>query len=357
MRSLLQGTRAGAALIVLALVACSSGSGNDPEVAELQRKAVEQQYGISPERVDLRDGSRLIFFGDSITVGGTEDRGYVTLVGNALDNLYPDRSIKVRGSGVVGDTVADLKRRLQRDVLRRRPSHVVIYVGVNDVASLGPGTAAAQQGVEAYREDLAELVTEIKGAGAWVMVCTPGVIGEEVHEESVVNARLDLYAEAVRQLAGELGAGLCDLRREFTDYLVSRNTAGRHSGLLTSDGIHLNSVGHRLVARTMLRALVTQATPVPIPLPEPSLPPDPPTPRSTRSAAARSTVPDPSPSPAAPPSVTPSQTNDEEEPPSPEPEPSPTESESPEPEPEPEPSESPEAEETEGNPGGGLNIP
>lgn len=342
-----------AALAVLTLVACSNDTGIDPEVLESQRRAVEEKYGIGPERVELRDGSRLIFFGDSITVGGVDDGGYVNLVGDALENLYPDRRIQVRGSGVVGDTVGDLERRVQRDVLRRRPSHVVIYVGVNDVASLGPGSAAAEQGVEEYREGLGRLVTRIQEGGAWVMLCTPGVLGEDVREQSAANARLDLFAEAVRQLAAELGAGVCDIRQQFTEYLRTRNTGGRHSGLLTTDGIHLTSAGHRLVARTVLQALVTTATPVPVPLPEPSLPPDPPTPKPSRTQGARTTQPaPPSDADPQPPATTESPADEDERTPTPEPEPEPTPSESLEPEPEPTETPSPDPEETDDGDGG-----
>ncbi|HEX2052269.1 MAG TPA: SGNH/GDSL hydrolase family protein [Actinomycetota bacterium] len=326
------------------LIACSAAESDDLDVETSQRRAVEKELGIRPqERVQIRDGSRILFFGDSITVGGTDEGGYVTLVADAIKGLYPDRRITVRGSGVVGDKVSDLQRRLSRDVLARRPTHVVIYVGVNDVASMGPGQAALAEGEAAYREGLTELVTRIQGNGAWVMICTPGVIGENVDEQSDTNIALERYAEAARAVAQEKGAGLCDLRKEFTDYLRNRNLNGRRSGLLTVDGIHLNLSGNRLVATTMLRALVTTATPVPIPQgPEPSEPPSPRATRSRRPApVATRTTDSVSDAPPSNPAATPA-----EDPPSPSAEPEPTASESSAPEP----SETPDAQPSEESP-------
>ena len=317
-------------MALILLVACSSGRDFDATASQVQ--AVEKEYGITADRrADFRNGSRILFFGDSITAGGVKEDGYVTLVAEAIKVLYPDRRIDVRGSGVVGDTVGDLSRRLRRDVLARRPTHVVVYVGVNDAASLGSSDVALEQGAEAYRAGLTDLVTRIRAAGAWVMICTPGLIGEDVQEGSRVNQRLDRYARVVRELASELGTGLCDLRSAFTEHLATRNAEGRRSGILTVDGIHLNEAGNRLVARSMLRSLVASAPSV-SPLPPPDLPEGPSTagptgrPRAIRTAAGAEQRPSavgPSPTriaresttaaPDAEPSPTPS-TEDREEP-------------------------------------------
>lgn len=283
--------------MLILLVACAPDNGPEPDPNELRRR-VEQEYGIpAGGLVELRDGSRITFFGDSITVGGAEDTGYVTRFEEAIQGLYPNRTVEVRASGVVGDTVPDLARRLARDVLSHKPTHVVIYVGVNDAAGLGPGAAAVRRGVEAYRRGLTGLVEQLRAAGAWVMVCTPAVIGEDVDQDSGTNRTLDEYAAAARDVAAETGAGLCDLRREFTDHLSARNRSGADRGLLTVDGIHLNAAGHRLVAGTMLRALVTTATPAPVPQPLIRTPPAAPRPVRTAPVSRPPAAPPP---PAAP---------------------------------------------------------
>ncbi len=143
-----------------------------------------------------------MFFGDSLTAGGVKEGGYVTLFGDALDTLYPEREIQVLGSGVVGDKVSDLSARLRKDVLAKKPTHVVIFVGVNDVASIGQSRASIRAGAETYRKGLTGMVTTIQKSGAKVVVCTPGVIGEDIEQGTLANYGLELYASTAREVAG-----------------------------------------------------------------------------------------------------------------------------------------------------------
>jgi lysophospholipase L1-like esterase len=274
---------------MLVFAACSGAGDVEAPLSETER--LRQEYGLEEDQaVDLPSGSRIVFFGDSITVGGSEEGGYVTLVREAVGTLYGDRDIVVLGSGVVGDKASDLAKRLRKDVLSKKPTHVVIYVGVNDVASLGPSKAALDGGAESYRRALAGMAGSISTAGAKVMICTPGVIGEDVQQGTLTNYGLELYASAVRSLAAELNATVCDLRSEFTKYLSSRNRSSGHSGILTTDGIHLNGTGHRLVARTMLRALTGTELPIPSPFVVPTV--------SPRPRPVKSVLPAPPPRPA-----------------------------------------------------------
>lgn len=199
----------------------------------------------------LPAGTRIVFFGDSITAAGVMPGGYVDLVRGAFRAGGAD--VEVLGSGVVGDTVFDLQRRLDADVLRRAPTIVVVYVGVNDVASVSEGAEAA--GVAAYREGIVDLIDRIRQAGAAAVVCTPGLLNERPYDGSRENRLLDRYAQVVREVAAERGARVCDLRRAFSAHLSINNPGGRASGLLTLDGVHLSPAGNRFVARQMLQAL------------------------------------------------------------------------------------------------------
>lgn len=289
-------------VLMLILTACNQAP--DIEVEQSRSDKLMQEFGLDPDaNLNLASGSRIVFFGDSITVGGVEEGGYVTLVEDALATLYPDRDIEVMGSGVVGDKVSDLERRVRRDVLNKKPTHVVIYVGVNDVASLGPSRAALNAGAEEYYEGLSALVESITAAGAEVMLCTPGVIGEDVDQGTLTNYGLELYADKVRDLAAARQTGLCDLRSEFTSYLVNNNRLSKRSGALTVDGIHLNSAGDRLVARTVLRAFTDSEGPAPTPFVVPTVSPRPQPSRTRSPATVRSAQPQavaPGPVPPAP---------------------------------------------------------
>src|SRR5689334_17466248 len=68
---------------------------------------------------------RLVFLGDSLTDGHT----LPLLVRQALG----DRSPVCINAAVAGDTAAGMGKRLERDVLSRRPTRVALSVGINDV--------------------------------------------------------------------------------------------------------------------------------------------------------------------------------------------------------------------------------
>jgi lysophospholipase L1-like esterase len=293
-----------AVVLMLLFTACTPAA--DFEVPQSQTEKLREDFGIDPgAAMNLPSGSRIVFFGDSITAGGVKEGGYVTLVEDALATLYPDRNIDVLGTGVVGDQVSDLARRLRKDVLTKKPTHVVIYVGVNDVASLGPSRTSITAGAEEYSEGLAALVESITTSGAEVMLCTPGVIGEDVDQGTLTNYGLELYAAKVRELAALRQTGLCDLRSEFTRYLAENKRLSKRSGALTVDGLHLNGAGNRLVARTVLRAFTGSESLAPTPFVVPTVSPRPQpvrtkSPVTTRPTQSQAAAPDPV--PAAPPS-------------------------------------------------------
>jgi len=204
------------------------------------------------QQLALRSSDRIIFFGDSITELGVKPGGYITLLRDTLQQKLP--GIELTGAGISGNKVPDLQKRLDRDVISRRPTIVFIYIGINDVwhwvlKNLSGTTK------EAYADGLRSIITTIQASGGRVILCTPTVIGEKQNGANPQDAMLDEYAGLSRRVAEETGAALCDLRTSFVEYLRHHNPADREKGILTYDGVHLSDEGNRLVARTMLTAL------------------------------------------------------------------------------------------------------
>ena len=81
----------------------------------------------------LKKGDRIVFLGDSITQGGVSPKGYVTLIKNRMAEKHKDLEIEVIGAGISGNKVPDLQKRLDKDVIAKKPTLVVIYIGINDV--------------------------------------------------------------------------------------------------------------------------------------------------------------------------------------------------------------------------------
>ncbi len=195
---------------------------------------------------------RIVFLGDSITEAGVEPDGYVTLVRAAIEKKSASNTVEVIGAGVSGNKVPDLLARLDRDVLSKKPTLVVIYIGINDVWhwNRNLGTPKAE-----FESGLKELVKRITTAGARVILCTPTVIGEKTAGGNEMDPMLEEYSEISRKVATETKSAMVELRQAFLDELKIRNTENQSEGILTSDGVHLNPAGNLFVAKQMLAAL------------------------------------------------------------------------------------------------------
>lgn len=188
---------------------------------------------------------KIIFFGDSITQMGVEPGGYVDLIRKSLD---PSK-YEVIGAGIGGNKVYDLYLRMEEDVLAKKPDLVVIYVGVNDVwhkQSMRTGTD-----YDKFIAFYQALIKKIQATGSKVVLCTPAVIGEKKNGANEMDADLDKYSGAIRELATKNKLPLCDLRNLFKTYEEQNNTTDLAKGILTTDGVHLNDKGNQALAEVL----------------------------------------------------------------------------------------------------------
>lgn len=200
----------------------------------------------------LQKGDRVVFLGDSITQAGAGPGGYVTLFREAVQKQYPDLGIEVIGAGISGNKVPNLEERLDRDVIAKKPSVVVIYIGINDVwhSQSGRGTPK-----DVYEKGLKSLIERITKAGARPVLCTATVIGEKNDGSNPLDKMLDEYCEISRGVAKETKTPLIDLRKAFLDHLKDNNKDNKDRGILTSDTVHLNAAGNQFLAEQMLAGL------------------------------------------------------------------------------------------------------
>ena len=198
---------------------------------------------------------KIVFLGDSITEAGAQPGGYVSLVADSLATL--DADIAVIGAGISGNKVPDLLNRLDADVLVHEPTHVIIYIGINDVWHHFEFDQVTGTAPEVFESGLHTLIERIRESGATPLLCTPSVIGEDTASSAEVNQRLMEYAELSRAVAKSAEATLCDLRVAFEAHLETNNPQKLYEGILTSDGVHLNEEGNQFVARFMLDVITT----------------------------------------------------------------------------------------------------
>jgi lysophospholipase L1-like esterase len=189
---------------------------------------------------------KIIFFGDSITQAGVKPGGYVDLIKKALDPAKYD----VIGAGIGGNKVYDLYLRMEEDVLNKKPDVVVIYIGVNDVWHKQSSRTGTDY--DKFIRFYEALIKKIRANGAKVVLCTPAVIGEKKNNANEMDADLDKYSGAIRDIAAKNNLPLCDLRTIFKTYDAENNAEDKEKGILTSDGVHLNDKGNQTLADKLL---------------------------------------------------------------------------------------------------------
>lgn len=199
----------------------------------------------------LKKGDRIVFLGDSITQGGAGPTGYISLFRDIVKKRHADLGVEVIGAGISGNKVPDLQKRLERDVLSKKPTAVVIYIGINDVwhSKGGRGTSKAD-----FEAGLKDIIGQITAGGARVILCTASVIGEKHDGTNELDKMLDEYCAISRQVAAATKSQLVDLREAFLAYAKANNKDNVGQNLLTTDGVHLNVAGNKFVAKQMLGA-------------------------------------------------------------------------------------------------------
>ncbi len=194
--------------------------------------------------------TRVVFFGDSITQAGVQPGGYIAQINDSLVQKNKAPEYELIGAGIGGNKVYDLFLRLEPDVLDKKPDLVFLYVGVNDVwhkRSFGTGTDAPKF-VQFYEA----LIQKIIRNGARVVLCTPACIGEKTDFSNPMDGELNQYSQLIRDIAQKSGLPVVDLRKAFLDYNLLHNLKNQESGILTTDGVHLNEKGNQLLAQLML---------------------------------------------------------------------------------------------------------
>lgn len=195
---------------------------------------------------------KVIFFGDSITRAGVNPGGYITLMQESLKgNTKP--GYELIGAGIGGNKVYDLYLRHEEDVLSKKPDVVVIYVGVNDVWHKQSNQTGTDP--DKFVAFYAALIKKFQAAGIKVILSTPAVIGERTDFSNSQDGDLNRYSQLIRDQASKYGCGLVDLRKAFLEYNLKNNPENKESGILTTDRVHLNPAGNRLVADLMLKAI------------------------------------------------------------------------------------------------------
>ena len=218
------------------LLATSCGAAADEDLAD--------------KKVELKKDDRIIFFGDSLTaLAGQEQpkvhvtKGYVRIVRETLQATHRDKNIEVDWVATGGHTVPDLLKRVDKDVIAKKPTIVVIQIGCNDARRISK---------DLFGTSLEELIDKLQKADIQVIQCTLTSVGEKHDGTNKDDPKLDEFAVVEREVARAKGVPLNDLRKAFVEHWKKNNPDNKPNGILTYDGNHFNDAGHKFVADQML---------------------------------------------------------------------------------------------------------
>ncbi|MDA0564732.1 GDSL-type esterase/lipase family protein [Streptomonospora sp. S1-112] len=238
---------------------------------------------VNPSAADCADGRPrsegpvVVAAGASMTQG-TLGRDWVADLRARPE--FADHTLVNAGDN--GNTSADLRERLDTDVLACEPDAVVLLIGTNDVRD---GVPLAE-----YRANIAAIVQRVEErTSAQVALLSLPPLGEEL--DSRLNRRLRDYNAALRTIAEETTAAYVPVNEHFTEalrdqshrpafafsfptayaaaarhYLLGRtwDEVARANGLeLYVDHIHLSDKGGAIVTGLVADWLATAAGPDP----------------------------------------------------------------------------------------------
>lgn len=250
------------------------------------------RYDHGPMSLIFSPQQKLLLIGDSITDCGRRNEpfapygnGYVHFVRALLLARYPELGLEVVNRGISGNTVRDLARRWETDVVAEQPDWLSVKIGINDVWRTMSGRLEEAVPLAQYRATYRRLLERTREATrARLILMEPYVIAPPVGDGPAEAAGGMTLAEAQRRypelrqqnvaagpefeavmahfraLMDEYTATVHDLAAEFDAVLVPTQEAFdeaiRHQPPMfwAADRVHPGAPGHAAIARAFLRA-------------------------------------------------------------------------------------------------------
>jgi len=249
-----------AALIITSACLVVHAAGPGPALFQPGLIATATAQSQASPQFALKDGDRVVFYGDSIT----EQRLYTTYVEHYCTTHYPDRRITFINTGWGGDKVTanDCKpcagvgglARIKRDLLAYQPTVVTLLFGMND----GQYQEFDPAVLKVYENGLRAIITEIKSkTHARIYVMTPTVYDGTRHtpwsRNDKYNDVLDRYSESAKQIAASEGLPVIDLHA-VTTAALNRAKQKEPAYTFLPDGVHPAEDGQLVMAAEILKA-------------------------------------------------------------------------------------------------------
>ncbi|HLY18503.1 MAG TPA: SGNH/GDSL hydrolase family protein [Bryobacteraceae bacterium] len=213
----------------------------------------------APAQADfyLKDGDRVVFYGDSIT----DQRLYTTFVETYVVTRFPQMKIAFVHSGVGGDRVdggmnGPIDLRLARDVVAYKPTVTTIMLGMNDAKY----RAFDQKIFDVYAAGYRHIIQSLKEslAGIRITVIQPSPFDDVTRPPTFdggYNKVLLRYSEFVKQLGQQEMLTVADLNTPVVTALEKASKLDAEGAKkIVPDRVHPAPAGHLLMAEALLKS-------------------------------------------------------------------------------------------------------
>jgi lysophospholipase L1-like esterase len=205
----------------------------------------------------LRDGDRVVFYGDSIT----DQRLYTTFTETYVLTRFPKMDVSFVHSGWGGDRVTgggggNIDTRLKRDVLAYKPTVMTIMLGMNDASYRAFDEKIFQTYTNGYQHIIDVVKKEIPNIRFTLIQPSPfDDVTRATTFEGGYNNVLLRYGDFVKDLAAREHATVADMNKPFVAAIEKANAKDHDLAIkINPDRVHPSSAGHLLMAEQLLKA-------------------------------------------------------------------------------------------------------
>ncbi len=211
----------------------------------------------------FKEGDRICFIGDSITYSG----GYHDNIRLFYATRFPNRKVTSYNGGICGDKAIHAVKRLDWDLIPKKPNVATIMLGMNDIErglylekNKGKYLDQKKKKLEDYRTFLPQLVASLKKIGCRVILITPSIYDQTsavkgpANKTPGANDALRKCAEFVRELALENKLELVEFHEPMARINAEQQKVNPEFSIVGPDRIHPKGTGHFVMGYLFLKA-------------------------------------------------------------------------------------------------------
>lgn len=201
-------------------------------------------------RIEDIQKEKIVFFGDSITdsLKWFNDKypygmGFVNMFSSLLHVSFSTAKPEIYNEGIGGDKTENLLSRIQKDVLDKNPSLVVLLIGINDVWH--PVEAGNKPNYDEIFDRLNTIVDKIQEKSR-LIILTPFLFPTDHFFSNL----MPYFAELRKRLLEFIGNKKLEYIDIYEKLKVVADTINNQ--YVTQDSVHPTSVGHAIIAQEIL---------------------------------------------------------------------------------------------------------